>query len=61
MSNLLLGRSQFGDPANMGNVLTKNDAEDLLNGWVINDRLKLHMRQVAYLMHSWAAEKEESR
>jgi predicted hydrolase (HD superfamily) len=59
MSNLMLGRSVFGDPANKGNVLTQNEAIQLLNDWVINDRLKLHMRQVAYLMKSWASEKEQ--
>lgn len=26
--------------------------------WVVNDRLRLHMRQVGHLMRSWAAEKE---
>ena len=55
----MLGRSVFGDPANKGNVLTQNEAIQLLNDWVINDRLKLHMRQVAYLMKSWASEKEQ--
>ncbi|MGI8635069.1 MAG: HD domain-containing protein, partial [Segetibacter sp.] len=27
--------------------------------WVLNDRLKLHMKQVARLMHDWAHEKEQ--
>jgi predicted hydrolase (HD superfamily) len=58
MSELLLGRNVFGDPANNGNVITKNEANALLNNWVLNDRLRLHMRQVARLMQRWAAEKE---
>jgi predicted hydrolase (HD superfamily) len=57
--SLQLNRSEFGDPANAGNVLSKNEAEELLNNWVLNDRLKLHMKQVAQLMKSWAREKEQ--
>jgi predicted hydrolase (HD superfamily) len=57
--SLLLNRNTFGDKANSGNVLTKDDAEQLLNDWVKNDKLKLHMKQVAHLMKSWAAEKEQ--
>ena len=56
--SLLLGRDFFGDEKNKGNVLSKQDAENLLNDWVKNERLKLHMKQVAHLMHSWAKEKE---
>ena len=59
MSTLLIGRNIFGDPANKGNVLTKEEASQLLNEWVLNDRLKLHMKQVAYLMQRWAAENEQ--
>jgi predicted hydrolase (HD superfamily) len=58
MSKLLLGRSSFGDNKNAGNVLSKEEAMQLLNDWVMNERLKLHMKQVAYLMQRWAAEKE---
>lgn len=57
--SLQLNRSKFGDPGNTGNVLSQNEAEELLNSWVLNERLKLHMKQVAHLMKSWAKEKEE--
>ena len=57
--SLLLNRSTFGSPENKGNVLTREDAESLLNEWVLNDKLKLHMRQVAAAMASWAKEKEQ--
>lgn len=30
-----------------------------MNEWVLNDRLKLHMKQVGRLMHQWAKEKEQ--
>jgi predicted hydrolase (HD superfamily) len=53
-----LNRSTFGDPANAGNVLSRNDAITLLDDWVKNDRLKLHMRQVGHLMRCWARERE---
>jgi predicted hydrolase (HD superfamily) len=57
--SLKLNRSKFGDQKNAGNVLTKEEAAQLLNDWVKNERLKLHMKQVAHLMKSWAAEKEQ--
>jgi len=55
--SLLLGRNQFGNLDNTGNVLTRNEANALLNEWVINNKLKLHMSQVAGLMAAWAHEK----
>lgn len=56
--SLLLGRSVFGDIKNTGNTLSRQEAEELFNSWVLNPRLQLHMRQVAHLMKCWAAEKE---
>src|SRR4051812_4182988 len=56
--NLWLGRSSFGRPENKGNVLSADEAEALLNDWVPNERLKIHMKQVGHLMKCWAAEKE---
>jgi predicted hydrolase (HD superfamily) len=56
--SLHLGRDVFGNPSNAGNVLSKEEANDLLNEWVKNPRLQLHMQQVAALMHAWAKEKE---
>jgi predicted hydrolase (HD superfamily) len=53
-----LGRSEFGDPANTGTVLTENEALAFLNEWVENERLRLHMKQVAAVMKAWALEKE---
>jgi len=58
MNDLNLGRDTFGDPVNTGNVLSKAAANELLNDWVKNDRLKLHMKQVAGIMGKWAKEKE---
>ena len=56
--SLLLNRNSFGDIANNGMPLSKEEAYSLLNEWVLNDKLRLHMLQVAHLMKSWAAEKE---
>jgi predicted hydrolase (HD superfamily) len=53
-----LGRENFGDPAHVGNVLSEPDALQLLNEWVENERLRLHMKQVAAVMKAWALEKE---
>lgn len=58
--SLLLNRSVFGDPANTGNVLSRDEAYELLHDWVKNERLQLHMKQVAYLMKCWAKEKENA-
>ena len=57
--SLILNRNIFGDIANKGKTLTKEEAYQLLNDWVLNDRLRLHMKQVAHLMKCWAAEKEQ--
>lgn len=56
--SLLLGRNSFGNSADSGNVLSREEAETLFNEWVLNPRLQLHMKQVAALMKSWAKEKE---
>lgn len=53
-----LGRTQFGDPGNTGNVLTTQEALQLLEEWVPNERLRLHMKQVAAVMKAWALERE---
>ncbi|MEP6711104.1 MAG: HD domain-containing protein [Ferruginibacter sp.] len=57
--SLILNRTVFGNIENAGNTLSKEDAYKLFYGWVINERLQLHMKQVGHLMKCWAAEKEE--
>ncbi|HEX6916273.1 MAG TPA: HD domain-containing protein [Chitinophagaceae bacterium] len=54
----LLGRSTFGDPKNAGNLMPVEEAYQLLEDWVPNERLRLHMKQVAAVMKAWALEKE---
>ena len=56
--SILLNRSSFGKPENKGKVLSRDEANALLHEWVPNERLRLHMRQVANLMKNWASEKE---
>ena len=53
-----LGRTQFGNPANEGNVMSEKEALALLHDWVENERLRLHMKQVGAAMRAWAMEKE---
>ena len=55
-----LGRNNFGSPSNAGNLMTIEDATILLNEWVSNERLQLHMKQVAAVMKAWAIEKENA-
>jgi len=57
--SLLLNRKTFGDISNSGNVLSKEEAMQLFKDWVLNERLRTHMLQVAHLMKSWAADKEQ--
>jgi len=56
--SLLLNRNTFGDELNNANVLSKEEASQLLDEWVLNDRLRLHMKQVSNLMKRWAAKIE---
>ena len=56
---LKLNRNTFGEAKNFGNVLTKEEANQLLTDWVKNERLQLHMKQVAYLMKCWAEQIEK--
>jgi predicted hydrolase (HD superfamily) len=55
-----LNRSVFGDPANKGKLVSIEEAHALLNDWVPNERLRLHMKQVAAVMKAWAIEKENA-
>jgi len=56
--DLHLGRTEFGDTANAGSLMSREEALLLLGEWVTNERLQLHMKQVAALMKAWAVEKE---
>ncbi|MBC7826117.1 MAG: hydrolase [Chitinophagaceae bacterium] len=53
-----LNRTSFGDDSNSGVLMTLEEANELLNEWVPNERLQLHMKQVAAVMKAWALEKE---
>jgi len=57
--SLRLERTEFGKPENKGILLSREDAFGLLNEWVLNDRLKLHMIQVGGLMAAWARDIEK--
>lgn len=57
--SLNLGRTTFGDPANKNKVLSPEETTLLLNEWVLNPRLLLHMKQVGALMKEWAKQKEQ--
>lgn len=60
MATRHLGRSVFGNPENAGNLMPLEEAHALLNDWVPNERLRLHMKQVAAVMKAWAIEKENA-
>lgn len=58
MANHFLGRSVFGDPKNSGNLMSIPEAHQLLQAWVPNEKLQLHMKQVGAVMKAWAIERE---
>ena len=60
MASHHLGRDVFGDPADTGKLMSVEDATALLNEWVPNERLQLHMKQVAAVMKAWAIQKENA-
>lgn len=60
MSTRFLDRSAFGNPANSGNLIPVEEAHALLNEWVPNEKLRLHMKQVATVMKAWAINKENA-
>jgi predicted hydrolase (HD superfamily) len=60
MPTHLLNRNTFGDVANTGNLMPIEEAHELLNEWVPNERLRLHMKQVGAVMKAWAIEKENA-
>ncbi len=57
---LSLSRTVFGDSKNAGNVMSIEEATQLLNDWVPNEKLRLHMKQVAAVMKAWALHKENA-
>ena len=58
MPDRFLNRNSFGNPKNAGNLIPMNEAHTLLNEWVPNEKLRLHMKQVAANMKAWALERE---
>lgn len=58
MPELNLGRTEFGKKENAGNIMTRMEVIALLDEWIKNERLRVHVRQVGNLMNSWAKEKE---
>ena len=60
MSSRFLNRTNFGEPSNAGNLMSIEEAHQLLDEWVPNEKLRLHMKQVAANMKAWAIEKEKA-
>lgn len=54
-SSLKLNKTSFGSAENAGNVITEKEALELLKDWVKNEKLIVHMKQVAHLMKEFAA------
>ncbi|GAB4140262.1 MAG: hydrolase [Patescibacteria group bacterium] len=52
-----LNRTTFGNPINFGKIISRDEAIELLESWVPNEKLRLHMFQVGHLMKNWAESK----
>ena len=52
-----LNRKEFGNQADIGNILSKEEAMALLKDWVKNEKLIFHMQQVGHLMKAFARSK----
>ena len=52
-----LNRKEFGNQADIGNILSKEKAMALLKDWVKNEKLIFHMQQVGHLMKAFARSK----
>jgi predicted hydrolase (HD superfamily) len=48
---------EFGSTSNLGNIMPIEEALELLNSWVKNEKLVFHMKQVGHLMRAYAAAK----
>ncbi|WP_373397317.1 hydrolase [Algoriphagus halophilus] len=55
--SLNLNRNSFGNPQNAGNAMSNEEALALLDEWVKNEKLKVHMLQVGHLMKKFAESK----
>lgn len=55
--SLLLNRDTFGNQTNLGQLMDVEEARQLLNSWVTNEKLVFHMLQVGHLMKAYAASK----
>ncbi len=55
--SLRLDRTVFGSPSDRGKLPSRAEAEALLDEWIANPRLKLHMRQVGALLEAWTKER----
>jgi predicted hydrolase (HD superfamily) len=54
---LFLNRTEFGRPDDRGRLPTRAEARTLVEDWVANEKLRLHMRQVGALTEAWARDR----
>lgn len=55
--SMKLNRDRFGKDEDYGKVIPEDEALELLNDWVKNEKLIAHMKQVAHLMAAFAETK----
>lgn len=55
--SMKLNRDRFGKDEDYGKVIPEDEAFELLNDWVKNEKLIAHMKQVAHLMAAFAETK----
>ncbi|MFN3802911.1 HD domain-containing protein [Belliella pelovolcani] len=52
-----LNRTEFGSSDHIGNLMSEEQAMDLLRDWVKNEKLLFHMQQVGHLLKKYAESK----
>ena len=60
MSVQPLGREEFGRIEDTDTILSREEAMNIVTEWIVNEKLRLHCRQVGGLMEAWAKQQKYS-
>jgi predicted hydrolase (HD superfamily) len=55
-----LGRQEFGRPEDKDFIIPRDEALQIVIDWIVNEKLRVHCRQVGGLMEAWARSKSYS-
>jgi predicted hydrolase (HD superfamily) len=55
-----LGRDIFGRPEDKDVIIPRDESLQIVTDWIVNEKLRVHCRQVGGLMEAWARSKNYS-